>query len=450
MKNTFKKSIRQTMSIFLAIFLLLCTIPIVGASAAENEVEYKYFLKEDNTVELTLYEGNDKDVIVPETINGYPVTSIDYWCFFQGKNIESIYIPSSVTTLYLSGEEGEMFSGNTSLKSIVVDEKNPNFSSEDGVLYNKSKTKILAYPINKPDTNITIPKNVSEIGIMAFYYNKNLTSIKFDGNIQSIGSGAFADQNSLKEFYYPELVSATYPILVSCYTHVDVYISKDISVINDEEFAGSDVTLYVYNNSYALDWAKEHEFSYVIMDEPPIEKALVDEVTGIKVKGTMDPDATLKVEKIENTAKNAVATYDIILCKDKEAVQPTDTLTISIPSENLGCKVVWLKDDGAMVDMKASYQNGNYVFTTDHLGKYALVRQRIYGDINGDGAVTVNDATEIQKASIGLVELSNDQLKCADVNGNGIISITDVTLIQKFIAGDYSYIGSIGQEVSLD
>ena len=192
------------------------------------------------------------------------------------------------------------------------------------------------------------------------------------------------------------------------------------------------------------------EFWAIDQTPDPEELDLVDEGTGIKVNGTMDPDATLKVEKIENTAENAVATYDITLCKDKEVVQPTDTLTISIPSENLGCKVVWLKDDGAMVDMKASYQNGGYVFTTDHLGKYALVKQRIYGDINGDGAVTVNDATEIQKASIGLVELSNDQLKCADVNGNGIISITDVTLIQKYISGDYSYIGSIGQEVSLD
>ena len=375
MKNTFKKHIGRTLSIFVVIFLLLGTIPIVGVSAAENEVEYKYFLKDDNTVELTLYEGNDKDVIVPETINGYPVTSIDYWCFFQGKNIESIYIPSSVTTLYLPNEEGEVFSGNTSLKSIVVDEKNSNFSSEDGVLYNKSKTKILAYPIDKPDTNITISKNVSEIGIMAFYYNKNLTSIKFDGNIQSIGSGAFAYQNSLKEFYYPELVSATYPILDSCYTHVDVYISKDISVMNDEDFIDSDVTLHVYNNSYALDWAKEHEFAYEIMEEPPIEKDLVDEGTGIKVKGTMDPDATLKVEKVESTVEDAVATYDITLRKDGDVIQPSGTITISIPSEIKDCKLFWVKDDGTKVEVNAIYENGNYVFTTDHLSVYALVKE---------------------------------------------------------------------------
>lgn len=120
MKNSkIKKFFGRTLSVILTVFLLVGAIPIVGVSAAENEVEYKYFLKEDNTVELTLYEGNDKDVTVPETINGYPVTSIDCWCFFHGKNIESIYIPSSVTTLYLSGEEGKIFSGNTSLKSML-------------------------------------------------------------------------------------------------------------------------------------------------------------------------------------------------------------------------------------------------------------------------------------------------------------------------------------------
>ena len=65
MKNSkIKKFFGRTLSVILTVFLLVGAIPIVGVSAAENEVEYKYFLKEDNTVELTLYEGNDKDVTV--------------------------------------------------------------------------------------------------------------------------------------------------------------------------------------------------------------------------------------------------------------------------------------------------------------------------------------------------------------------------------------------------
>lgn len=84
--------------------------------------------------------------------------------------------------------------------------------------------------------------------------------------------------------------------------------------MNDEDFRGSpNVVLYVFDNSYGLEWAKEHNFSYEIMEEEPIEKELIDTNTGIKVDGTMDTDAALKVEKLENTYENSVATYDITL-----------------------------------------------------------------------------------------------------------------------------------------
>lgn len=71
----------------------------------------------------------------------------------------------------------------------------------------------------------------------------------------------------------------------------------------------------------------------------------------------------------------------------------------------------------------------------------------IYGDVDGDGSVTITDATIIQKASIGLVDLNEDQIKCADVTGDGRVSISDVTLIQKYIAGTYSNTGVVGQKV---
>lgn len=50
MKNTFRKSIRQTMSILLSVVLLLCTIPIVGVSAAEVTSNFEYTLLDDGTI----------------------------------------------------------------------------------------------------------------------------------------------------------------------------------------------------------------------------------------------------------------------------------------------------------------------------------------------------------------------------------------------------------------
>ena len=49
-----------------------------------------------------------------------------------------------------------------------------------------------------------------------------------------------------------------------------VYLGKNISSIYDYAFDYCpNVTLYVYDNSYCLDWAKKHNFPYeIISDEP--------------------------------------------------------------------------------------------------------------------------------------------------------------------------------------
>lgn len=57
----------------------------------------------------------------------------------------------------------------------------------------------------------------------------------------------------------------------------------------------------------------------------------------------------------------------------------------------------------------------------------------LYGDVNGDGAVTVTDATAVQKYCVDLISFSNEQLELADFNGDGRINVTDATLIQKYI-----------------
>lgn len=57
----------------------------------------------------------------------------------------------------------------------------------------------------------------------------------------------------------------------------------------------------------------------------------------------------------------------------------------------------------------------------------------VYGDINGDGDITVVDATLVQKHVVQLETLSADKQILADVNGDNTISVVDATLIQKYI-----------------
>ena len=62
----------------------------------------------------------------------------------------------------------------------------------------------------------------------------------------------------------------------------------------------------------------------------------------------------------------------------------------------------------------------------------------VYGDLDGDGVVKINDATAVQRhlaQQEGFVlEKGTDAFKAADVNGDGEITVDDVTLIQQFLA----------------
>ena len=57
------------------------------------------------------------------------------------------------------------------------------------------------------------------------------------------------------------------------------------------------------------------------------------------------------------------------------------------------------------------------------------------GDVNGDGSVTVLDATMIQRHLLGLETLSGSALAAADVNGDGAVNVMDMVTVQRDILG---------------
>ncbi|GHV79300.1 hypothetical protein AGMMS49944_10910 [Spirochaetia bacterium] len=75
----------------------------------------------------------------------------------------SITIPA-----YVNNIEERTFSGRTGLTSITVDANNSNYTSENGVLFNKNKTLLVQYPAGQSFTLYTIPSGVETIGAYAF------------------------------------------------------------------------------------------------------------------------------------------------------------------------------------------------------------------------------------------------------------------------------------------
>lgn len=63
----------------------------------------------------------------------------------------------------------------------------------------------------------------------------------------------------------------------------------------------------------------------------------------------------------------------------------------------------------------------------------------IFGDVDGDGKVSIDDVTDIQKHLANMVDFTDEQEAIADVDNDGKVTIDDVTLIQKYLAGMISF-----------
>ncbi len=70
----------------------------------------------------------------------------------------------------------------------------------------------------------------------------------------------------------------------------------------------------------------------------------------------------------------------------------------------------------------------------------------IKGDVDGNGVVSISDATLIQKILAQIVKPTDDMLKRAKVTGKKDLTIDDATAIQKYIS-KYKNVYSIGEKV---
>ena len=173
-------------------------------------------LFDKNKTKLIQYPIGNKRIAY-DIPNG--VKSFGDCAFDSCSTLKNITIPDSVTSIGWG-----VFSGSTSLTNIDVSENNLNYSSYEGVLFNKNKTELIKYPIGNERTsynipagvinfgdvfsdcknlvNITIPNSVTNIGVGAFWQCANLASITITNSVTSIGNYAFYDCKNLKDIYY--------------------------------------------------------------------------------------------------------------------------------------------------------------------------------------------------------------------------------------------------------
>ena len=181
------------------------------------------------------------------------VTSIGYAAFSDCSNLISISIPKNVTSI-----EKYVFYGCSRLSAINVEAANENYSSDNGILYDKHKTALILCPEGKTGaitipncvilignnafecclciTSITISESVTSIGNSAFYSCSSLTSVTIGNNVASIEEGAFGrcsaltsvtianSVQSIKNFAFQYCSSLTSVTIGNSVTSIGTYV----------------------------------------------------------------------------------------------------------------------------------------------------------------------------------------------------------------------------------
>ena len=170
-------------------------------------------------------------IVIPESIDGYPVTAIDEFAFSLCEKLEKVTIPDSVTTIgkmafgYCSSLISITFPSNlltigekafldcVGLKSVSVPNSVINvgagaFSGCTGLVSASLSDNLISVESRTFSgcteiTSIWIPENVVSIGAAAFFDCTSLDYIELGNKVTSIGNHAFRNCSSLLSISLP-------------------------------------------------------------------------------------------------------------------------------------------------------------------------------------------------------------------------------------------------------
>lgn len=274
-------------------------------SLVMNDYTAQFIPVEDNpydypppkTVTITKYTGTESTVILPSTINSWPVTKIGEDAFQDNTTITSVTIPASVTEI-----DSNAFAGCTNLTSVnyagdwsnlTIQSGNPavedaakdaaneqlfdfEFTPDNtAVIVTNYKCKGTAADVTIPSrykgkpvtainnaafhdsavTSVTIPDSVTAIPDAAFVNCFQLTNISIPNSVTFIGFSAFNSCTSLKSITLPSSLSTIQSsAFYNCGNLETIRIPVSVTFIGNYAFAGCPSSMTVTYPGSKTQW----------------------------------------------------------------------------------------------------------------------------------------------------------------------------------------------------
>lgn len=168
---------------------------------------------------------------------------------FYSCSLTDITIPDSVASIGRGA-----FSYCEDLLNINVAKNNMNYSSIDGILFNKEHTELILYPCSKNNVKYVIPNSVTSVANDAFYNCTILENIVIPKNVHKIGDTAFGSCDNLLSITIENSSCIIYDSTYTIYTGMNG---------NGFYFNG---IIYGYENSTAKSYAKKYKKNFALID----------------------------------------------------------------------------------------------------------------------------------------------------------------------------------------
>lgn len=229
------------------------------------------------TVTITKYTGKESTVILPSTINSWPVTKIGEDALKDNTTITSVTIPGSVTEIGANAFAGctnltsvtyggdwsklTIQSGNPAVQdaansplfdfefippdntAVIVTNYKYNGAAADVTIPSRYQGKPVtmighAAFFNSAVTSVTIPDSVTSISDEAFINCPKLTNISIPNSVTYIGFSAFSSCTSLKSITLPSSLSfISGALFLGCSQLTTIHIPVSVTSIGNNAFA---------------------------------------------------------------------------------------------------------------------------------------------------------------------------------------------------------------------
>jgi uncharacterized repeat protein (TIGR02543 family) len=243
------ENMKKALSIILAVIMIISVLPLTAFAESYVDLEsngwnYRYYWS--GYAQLSYYEGDATNLVVPDHIGAVPVTG------FTDENIVRI-IDTNVKTvtfeLQVSEIPKQFANGCATLESVTLPDTVERISDEAFYFCRNLSSINLPSGLKYIDKNafyncasltgLTFPSSLISIGEVAFSYCSSLKTVNFNNGLKAIGNGAFIGCSLLESVILPDSVNQIGNEAFSgCSSVESAVLPNNISVIPAELFLG--------------------------------------------------------------------------------------------------------------------------------------------------------------------------------------------------------------------